>query len=75
MYANSESLLIKMYNDIYKTNILIIEPASNWRLLTDYGGILTIEKFRESFNKIEYEPHGIIHQKFIGRIFEENIKF
>jgi hypothetical protein len=75
MYAYSEMLLIKMYNDIYKTNINKIEPATTWRLLQEYGGTINIEKFRESFNKIDYEPHGIIHQKSIGKIFEEHLKF
>ena len=75
IYSNSEMLLIKMYNDIFKNNNVQIEPAPTWRLLNEYGGILSISKFRESFNKIEYESHGIIYQKFIGSIFEEHLKF
>jgi hypothetical protein len=52
LYTNSEMLLLQMYNmtNNSKENLEIV-PAPDWRLLTDFGGHLTIEKFRESFNK------------------------
>lgn len=75
LYNKSEILIIKMYNDIFNTNINVIEPAPHWRLLKEYGGRLSINTFRNNFNKIEYECHGIIKQKSNGNIFEERIKF
>ena len=79
IYDDSVMLLIKMYNDILKTNSISINPAPSWRLLNVYGGHLNINEFRESFNKIEYEPHGVtrnfIRQESIGYIYEQKIKF
>lgn len=79
MYDDSMMLLIKMYNDILKTNSISISPAPSWRLLNVYGGHLNINEFRESFNKVEYEYHGItrnfIKQESIGTIYEQKIKF
>ena len=79
MYSLSEMLLLKIYNQIYPDNIPFIEEAPHWRKLMDYGGNLTIEEFRDSFNKIEYKGYGHISDipqfKSIGFIFEEKIKF
>ena len=91
LYNMSENLLVKMYYDMYvKTldtedakfnakNLIFIEAAPHWRLLREYGGHLTIEEFRENFNKILYEFHGVINPetffKPVGFIFEEKIKF
>ena len=62
-----------------KNNVIFIESAPHWRLLEEYGGYLTITKFRENFNKILYEYRGIINPeiyfKSIGHIYEEKIKF
>jgi hypothetical protein len=72
MYRFSEFLLLKMYEDITKNegNVEII-PAPHWKLLNEFGGNMTIEKFRESFNKIEYLDHGMIS---IARLFEDKIR-
>ena len=75
LYNKSKNLLIKMYNNIFNTNISVIEPAPHWRLLIEYGGVLSINIFRNNINKIDYEDHGIIRQKSIGNIFEERINF
>jgi hypothetical protein len=83
-YSLSQMLLLKMYSDMYGTkgnydNNIIIEKAPSWKLLKQYGGHITIEKFRESFNKIEYIDHGLITSipkcKSIGTLFEQMIKF
>lgn len=75
LYRFSESLLIKMYSDINpdENNIEII-PAPHWRLLSDFGGSLSIEDFRESFNKIKFNEHGI-HCVSIGYLYEDQLKF
>jgi hypothetical protein len=78
-YNLSEMLLLKMYHDIYSKNVDIIDKAPHWRKLGRYGGDLSIEQFRDSFNKIEYKEHGSISQliKFrsVGVLFEEKLKF
>ena len=58
MYNHSETLLTEIYNNLFGDSISIIESAPHWRLLQEYGGHHTIDSFRESFNKIEYEAHG-----------------
>jgi hypothetical protein len=78
LYRFSENLLMKMYNEINPEdeNMEII-PAPDWRMLTDFGGSLSIEEFRESFNKIRYVYHGIYEIKnlSIGNLYEDQIKF
>lgn len=77
MYSISEMLLLKMYNDIYPHILACIEEAPHWRKLKQYGGDLSIEEYRESFNKIEYKSHGFVIPKFksLGVMFEEKLKF
>ena len=79
LYNMSEMLLLKMYNDFYPSSIHSIDEAPHWRNLNTYGGTLSIEEFRATFNKIEYKNHGIIldvpRYKSTGFIFEEKIKF
>ena len=72
LYADSEYLFLRFMREIGapKTN-----PAAHWRLLEEYGGTLTIEKFRENCRKIEYEPKGICRPfKSIGHAYEAKIK-
>lgn len=80
IYTMSEFLLLKMYNEIYPDKVPSIEKAPSWRMLQCYGGNLTIEDFRKSFNKIEYKDFGEtiitpIKFKSIGQLFEEQLKF
>lgn len=78
-YVLSEMLLLKMYNHIYPSKVPHIDEAPHWRKLKQYGGDLTIEQFRDSFNKIEYKEYGYISNfprfKPIGVLFEEKLKF
>ena len=67
-----------MYNEINPENQNIeIIPAPHWRMLSDFGGSLSIEEFRESFNKIRYVHHGTCEIKncSIGNLYEDQIKF
>lgn len=79
LYEQSEFLLIKMYNDILGSKNITINEAPHWRLLEEYGGNLTINQFRENFNKVSFEYHGIIKNenlyRSIGTLFEEKINF
>lgn len=79
VYEQSDFLLTKMYNEIMNTKNKIIHQAPHWRLLREYGGILSINQFRDNFNKITYDYHGLIktHEIFkpIGTLYEEKLKF
>ena len=79
LYDMSECLLLKMYHDIYPSKVAFIDKAPHWRKLKQYGGDLTIEQFRDSFNKIEYHDYGFVigvnNFKSIGLLFEEKLKF
>jgi hypothetical protein len=76
LYNHSETLLLKMYNEFHSDEeITEIIPAGHWRLLKDFGGTLTIEKFRENFNKIQYYEHGLVSYVSLGRLYEDQIKF
>ena len=78
-YNLSKSLLIKMYEDLFKTECNIF-AAPHWRLLQQYGGHLSIDEYREHFNKIEYidlqnrfvEPPQFFNS---SKIYEQKIKF
>lgn len=80
LYKDSFFLTKKMHNDIFENELdTVIYPAPHWRLLKDYGGQLTIEKFRESFNRFIYEDLKCPIRKVpcnysIGFAFNENIK-
>lgn len=72
LYRHSETLLLKMYMDFNGENPTSIIPAPSWRTLICFGGTLTIEKYRESFNKIQYISHGMYSS---GYLFEDKLKF
>jgi hypothetical protein len=75
LYRHSESLLLKMYSDLNpEEEIAEIVPAPNWRTLSEFGGHLSIEQFRDSFNKIGYVDHGIVFAS-LGRLYEDQMKF
>ena len=76
-YNKSEYLLYKMYNEFNINKKLEITPAPHWKLLKEYGGTLSIEKYRENFNNIEYLFNGQVKDILIIPIislYEENIK-
>jgi hypothetical protein len=81
LYRRSEELLMKMYVDIFQvdhTTIKRIDPAPSWRLLKEYGGFMTIEEFRNSFQSHIYIDKDYTFSKPlrpspIGRIYEEQI--
>jgi len=79
IYFESLNLLNKMYkmiNNGCKNKIL---PAPHWRTLEEYGGNLSIEKFRNGFSKVNIVGMGMIDSEILFspliHIFEENIKF
>ena len=58
-YVKSRVLLMKMYTDIFQ-QIKLIKPAPSWRLLEQYGGSMTIDQFKNSFNNYVYITQGEI---------------
>lgn len=79
LYENSDILLNKLYQDMYNVKTIVINPSPHWRLLIEYGGYLTIQQFRDNFNKTTYESHGVIRNtdifKPIATLFEEKLNF
>lgn len=79
-YTHSKELLYQMYKKIYPHTKTKIQPAPSWRLLTDYGGCLNHDEFRNSFNSHIYIDK---HQQLttipkiqpIGHIFERQYIF
>lgn len=78
-YNLSEMLLLKMYSDMYNEKNIVIDKAPSYKLLKEYGGHLSINNFRSSFNKIDYVDHGVITNiprcKSVGILFEQMLKF
>jgi hypothetical protein len=75
LYRNSRMLALEMYKDIYGDSVDEIMLAPHWRNLSEFGGTMTIEKFRDTFNKVEYVDQGMINCVSIGRLYEARIKF
>ena len=79
LYEHSEFLLSKLYFDMIGAKNVVINPAPHWRLLTEYGGNLSINQFRDNFNKTKYDYHGIMRNqdifKPVASLFEEKINF
>lgn len=73
LYEESEFLALQLYEELHDQKTEII-PAPHWRTLVEHGGHLTIEKFRDTFNKIEYVDYGIISSRSIGRLYESRMK-
>lgn len=78
-YIQSETLLNKIYMDLFDTDEFEIVPSPDFRILECYGGNLSIEEYRKNFYKItytntqEYVQH-IPEFKAIGYVFEKKIK-
>ena len=76
LYDNSKHLLYKMYMTCFPDNIdTQIFAAPHWKLLIDYGGHLTIDEFRDNFNKIIYKDLDLYRSFNISWLHEENVKF
>lgn len=79
LYDQSSFLLLKMFNNINGTKYETISPAPHWRVLDQYGGHISIVKFRDGFNKIDYEYHGSTKKipQFVSvkSLYEEKFKF
>tara|TARA_A100001015_G_scaffold307247_1_gene402829 strand:+ start:1745 stop:2527 length:783 start_codon:yes stop_codon:yes gene_type:complete len=78
-YRQSETLLNKIYMELFKTDDFEIIPAPDFRILDCYGGDISIEDYRKNFYKILYKNteeyvQNLPDFKAIGYIFEKKIK-
>lgn len=76
-YNKSPILMYKMYRDIMgQEPPEKIIPAPNWRCLKEYGGFKSIKEFRDGFNKLSYDYHGIVKNisSPISYLYEENVR-
>ena len=76
-YSKSPVLMYKMYKDITGQDPPEkIIPAPHWRCLKEYGGFKTIKEFRDGFNKLSYEYHGIVKNisSPISYLYEEHVR-
>lgn len=74
LYRDSWNLLHIMYEQLVgkKMKQCKILAAPDWRLLRVYGGHLTIEEFRRSFNHVEYkELFHITDMRAMSKVFRE----
>lgn len=76
-YSHSEMLLYKMYFDTFQTIPKEITRAPSWKLLQEYGGFLSIDEFRNSFQtRIFIDKRNVYHNipkiKVLGDIYEED---
>ena len=55
LYRESKSLLHSMYEDLTGHKNEKIIHAPHWRLLKEYGGHMSIDEFRHSFNRIGFK--------------------
>ena len=79
-YKLSESLLYTMYKDIFNNDQIKIQPAPDWRLLNTFGGPLSIQAFRNSFNSVQYiDIDDYIKRappsRMIGKLYEKKVRF
>lgn len=73
-YRESYSLLHEMYETLTSQKIKKMTPAPHWRLLEHFGGHLSIEEYRQSFNTVEYEfMFNLRDMKTISKVYSEKL--
>lgn len=80
MYEHSEMLLYKLYQRLVGKHATKIIRAGDFCLLKEYGGHLSIEKYRAEFETVEYRNtysnyHGYPRQFPLGRLYDVVAKF
>ena len=73
-YRESYSLLHCLYEQFIGQKMKKIIPSPHWRLLQNFGGNLTIDEFRDSFNTVLYEfMFNLRDMKSISKVYKEKI--
>lgn len=81
LYSRSEELLMRMYIEIFNVDYSVVKrinPAPSWRLLKEYGGLMTIDEFRASFQTHIYVDREYTFSRTlrlcpVGRVYEEQV--
>jgi hypothetical protein len=72
-YKDSIRLLSLMVADMYNTKSPItIQPSPPWRFLTQYGGHVTPEKYRDLTTNTVFTRKGVIQTSPIVIMYEED---
>lgn len=74
LYKNSQQLLYKMLEDL-NIQVNVIKPSPHWKTLKSYGGIYSIQDFRNQFNIITVTDMHNINIKTCCPIVKETLKF
>lgn len=79
-YSHSKEYLYHMHMKSFPTSPTIIHPAPSWRLLQTYGGNLSPDEFRSSFNNYIYIDkkttlETIPYMRPVGHIYERKYVF
>jgi len=75
-YQNSTALLSFMYQTLTGSkDPVTITPSPSWKLLTQYGGFLSSEQYKEKIGKILFTYKGIIKQHPITFLFTEEVVY
>jgi len=69
-YRESKFLTYTMYKEMIGKDVKKIKASPHWRLLKSFGGPLSIEEYRKTFNLFEYEECSF-HMKTLSKIFKE----
>lgn len=72
LYDDSFILLRRLYRDIVGKTPQNLIPAPHWSLLTKFGGNMSLEEFRNSFENMHFVSHGLIHP--LSEIYEKRLQ-
>lgn len=73
LYKESYALLHCLYYDLVGKKIAKIISSPHWRLLSDFGGPLSIEEYRKNLNFIDFKfLFNIRDMKSISKIYKES---
>jgi hypothetical protein len=78
IYSKSKMYLNNIYRELFPTVHHPITTAPSWRLLTDYGGELSIDDFRKNFYKVDFIEYNEflkppIDWRPVSKIFEKKL--
>uniref|UniRef100_A0A6C0KED2 Uncharacterized protein n=1 Tax=viral metagenome TaxID=1070528 RepID=A0A6C0KED2_9ZZZZ len=76
-YKDSQSLLHSLYYQLIGKKVGKLLPSPHWRLLKDFGGNMSIQEYRQSFNVIDYEfmfsVRDMKEMRTISNVYKETI--
>jgi hypothetical protein len=70
-YRESFMLILMMYKKFFGKIPYKLQDAPSWKLLEEFGGHLTIEEFRKSFQTVKYTDNNRYFIRIVPQMFEE----